>query len=204
MLSCKDTPKYIELSKACNAVGIALVRFDFAGCGESTVSLGADLISSRLRDLYRVISYVQAQPWSNGSIGLFGSSLGGFIALLAAGSQQVQVKAVVCWAAPYDLQEILLSPADLASRSDYFPEGFELGKPSNLDTFISSSSRLLVIQGERDEVVPWKEALAIYLNAGEPKRLLLMEEADHSFRNDRCRDLAVLASRDWFLRYLSD
>jgi uncharacterized protein len=202
MLSCKDTPKYIAMGTVCNEAGIVLVRFDFSGCGESTAPLGANLISSRVRDLNTVISYVLAQPWSNGSIGLFGSSLGGFISLLTAGSRHVQISTVVSWAAPFDLGRIRLQSRNSNAHMDCFPEGFELGKPSNLHSVQSSASHVLIIHGERDEVVPWTEALEIFCNAGEPKRLLVMEEAEHLFQNYRCRDLALLASREWFLKHL--
>lgn len=203
MFSCKDAPKYVTMGKVCSGAGIALVRFDFAGCGKTTAQLGADLISSRIRDLNQVMDYVHAQSWSNGLIGLFGSSLGGFISLLAAGSSQIPVTAVVSWAAPYDLHKILLAPEDLNILHNHFPKGFNLGEPSDLRSVISSITRVLVIHGKCDAVVPWSEAVEIYSGAGEPKRLLLMEAAEHRFLDDKYRDLAVLASRDWFAEYLT-
>jgi dipeptidyl aminopeptidase/acylaminoacyl peptidase len=202
MFSSKDTPKYIALGNICSDAGIALVRFDFAGCGETSAPLGGDLISSRLRDLTEVTSYVLTQTWCNGSLGLFGSSLGGFISLLLTGSNPVRVAAIVSWAAPCDLERIVLPSRDLNAPWDYFPEGFGLGKPSNLKQILSSASHVLVIHGKHDEVVRWTEALEIYLSAREPKRLLMMEEAEHRFLDSRSRELALLASRNWFVKYL--
>lgn len=57
---------------------------------------------------------------------------------------------------------------------------------------------MLIIHGQEDETVPWAEAVATYRQVGEPKRLLLMQTADHRLLDPHWREMAMRASLEWF------
>ena len=94
-------------------------------------------------------------------MGLLGSSLGGYLALLAAASGKVPVKAVASWAAPFDIEKIDLAMEKSEELRALFPPGFSAGSPKNL-RLLPPVPRVLVIHGQKDETVPWEEALCIY------------------------------------------
>jgi pimeloyl-ACP methyl ester carboxylesterase len=198
MLSHKESRKFAAVAEALGSVGIAAVRFDFSGCGESSPApVGGALVPSRLRDLHAVIDHALGEIWSRGGVGLMGSSLGGYLALLAAAGR-LEVRATVCWATPYDLGRIQAALTGSQELIQHFPPGFKVGEPLDLSE-LSGPCGVLVIHGLRDETVPWTDAGSIHGRVGEPRRLMFFEQADHRFLDEDCRQLAIRATVDWFL-----
>jgi uncharacterized protein len=197
LLSYKDSSKFVAIGEMFSGEGLAVVRFDFPGCGESRAAQRESLLFSRLRDLRVVLDWVREQPWSNGRIGLLGSSLGGYLSLLTAASVPSPIQAVVCWATPFDLSRIKLALEETEELRAAFPPGLPLGSPLDLRE-LPPVSRVLVIHGQEDETVWWHEALAIYRQVAEPKRLLLMKTADHRLLDPHWRETAMKVSLRWF------
>src|SRR5713101_9800373 len=77
----KDSDKYLLLGDALPAAGLALARFDFRGCGESSGREEETTIATRIEDVEAVLAHLEGHPRLDGRIGLLGSSLGGFVAL---------------------------------------------------------------------------------------------------------------------------
>ncbi len=186
LLSAKESPKFIAVCEALAGVGFCAVRFDFSGCGQSPGRSGLGLIDARRRDLAAVIAF--SQQWSNGRVGLFGSSLGGFLSLLAANERPEFFRAVVSWAAPFDM-------------GSKHPEPEVLGSPTNLEA-TGEAGRVLLIHGQSDEIVPWKEAVEIYKRVKDPKKLLLLRSADHRISDPSWREAAIRETVDWFSAHL--
>lgn len=197
LLSYKDSSKFVAIGEQFSSEGLAVVRFDFPGCGESQVLQRESLLFSRLRDLRVVLDWVREQPWSDGRIGLLGSSLGGYLSLLAAASIPSRIQAVVCWATPFDLSRIKLALEETEELREAFPLGLPLGSPLHLRE-LPSVPGVLVVHGQEDETVSWHEALAIYRQVAEPKRLVLMKTADHRLLDPDWRETAMKASLHWF------
>lgn len=76
------------VAEALAAQGIASIRMDFPGCGESAESFQANTLSNMEADVTAAIAYVQANLPAT-KVGLFGYSMGGRIVLelLASGVQ---------------------------------------------------------------------------------------------------------------------
>jgi len=80
------------------ARGIASIRVDFSGCGESSEPFSANNIDNMLADLDAAIRHALADPDINGSrIGILGYSMGGRLALLALDAGY-PVSALALWA----------------------------------------------------------------------------------------------------------
>jgi len=197
LLSFKDSSKFVAIGEQFSYAGTGVVRFDFSGCGESRVVQRESLLFSRVRDLRSVLDYVQHQSWADGTIGLLGSSLGGYLSLLAAASSPHRIQTVVCWATPFDLSRIKLALAESEELKRVVPPGMQLGSPENLKG-LPPISNVLVIHGQQDETVSWQDAVAIYRQLGEPKRLLLMKTADHRLLDPDWRAMAMRVSLEWF------
>ena len=82
LLSSMESPKYVALAEALAEAGLACARFDFSGCGQSAGAREQTTVARRVAELGAVARALSAhRAVAVGSLGLMGSSLGGFIAL---------------------------------------------------------------------------------------------------------------------------
>ncbi len=195
----KDGDKYLLLAAALPAAGLALARFDFRGCGESSGREDETTIASRLEDLDAVLALLATQPGLDGRVGLLGSSLGGFVALHVAARRPGSP--VVTWNAPASLTEL---------ANDDLEEGRGLGVPFALEYATGRYALAprgvpmhLTVHGEADAVVGVEHGAALHEQATEPCDLLLIPGADHRLTDPGHRALAIARSRDWLLRFLA-
>src|SRR5688572_13155365 len=82
MLSNKDGPKHLLLARQLEERRVPVLRFDFAGRGESDGSLYDLTFSNEVEDLAAAIDAFAARGVTRFAV--FGSSMGGAVALLAA------------------------------------------------------------------------------------------------------------------------
>ena len=82
--------------------GIAGVRVDIRGSGESEGVIDGEYTPLELANAAEVIAWIAAQPWSNGRVGMMGISWGGFICLQVAGVRPPALKAVISIASTVD------------------------------------------------------------------------------------------------------
>jgi fermentation-respiration switch protein FrsA (DUF1100 family) len=204
MGASKDSDKYLLLAEEFPPVGLALARFDFRGSGESSGAHGDVTIASRIADLEAVLDYLVKLPALNGRIGLLGSSLGGFVALWVAASLGPTLSVpfpVVTWNAPVSLAELetTVDARDPAGPGPALVTEVRRGQHAHAPARVS---HLLVIQAERDEVVPRHHGRLLYERSAEPKQLHTIADADHRLSDPRHRSEALLVSRRWFRRHL--
>src|SRR4030067_2788331 len=105
LLSSKNSEKYIALGERLSQEGIAMLRFDFRGLGESEGKIEDDTVSRRVIDLGTAIAFVRSHPALGKRVGFIGSSLGGYVSLIRASMDQ-QIKRVVTWATPFHLDDL--------------------------------------------------------------------------------------------------
>jgi len=194
----KDSDKYLMLGDALPAAGLALARFDFRGCGESSGREQDTTIASRLEDVDAVWAHLDEHPRLDGRIGLLGSSLGGFVALFVAARRPGTP--VVTWNAPASLTEL---------ANDEQRDNEALGVPFALEYMRGhyalapkGVSRHLIVHGEADDVVGLEHGMQLLDQAAEPCDLLLIPGGDHRLTEPTHRARAVAASRDWLKRFL--
>ena len=194
----KDSDKYLLLGAELPAAGLALARFDFRGCGESTGREEETTVASRIDDVEAVVAHLAEHPGLDGRFGLLGSSLGGFVALFAA--RRRPWTPVVTWNAPASLTEL---------ANDDREDGRNLGLAFALEYMTGRYAlapkgvpRHLVVQGEADDVVPVEHGVQLHAQAAEPCDLHIIPAADHRLTDPDHRRQAVERSRDWLLRFL--
>ena len=194
----KDSDKYLRLADALPAAGLALVRFDFRGCGESSGVEEDTTIASRIEDVEAVLAALGDHPRLAPRLGLLGSSLGGFVALHVA-SRRAGLP-VVTWNAPASLTEL---------ANDDLEEGRALGLPFALEYATGryalaprGIAQHLIVHGDADDVVSLDHAAALHEAAAEPCELIVVAGGDHRLTDPAHRAQAIAASRAWFLRWL--
>src|SRR4030042_4483259 len=103
LFSSKDSEKFVQIGDTFSDQGIAVIRYDHQGCGESEGELSATAATSGLKDLKAIVDLAAHHPLLGDRLGLLGSSMGGFISIFKA-SVDPRVKALMLWATPALLQ----------------------------------------------------------------------------------------------------
>lgn len=96
------SPRDESIYPAFAAAGIAGVRVDIRGSGESDGVIDGEYTELELANACELIAWIAAQPWSNGSVGMMGISWGGFNCLQVAALQPPALKAIISIASTVD------------------------------------------------------------------------------------------------------
>lgn len=211
----KDVFAARRVAQALTEHGIAVLRFDFTGLGESAGEFANTNFSSNVADLVAAADFLRdhyAAPRL-----LIGHSLGG-AAALASAAQMPEVKAVVTIAAPsttisitgmfsQHLDEIARegeAEVQLAGRPFRIKQQFvEDAGGHNLKLKIAALRRaLLVMHAPGDDTVGLANAMEIFTAAKHPKSFISLDSADHLLtqREDAAYVANLIAA--WSERYL--
>lgn len=96
--SRNETGSFTRVAEELAARGVASIRMDFPGCGDSTESFANNNLGNMLKDMQASRDYAVAQPQvDNGRVGLFGWSMGGRLAILAA-AEDASYRIIATWA----------------------------------------------------------------------------------------------------------
>jgi fermentation-respiration switch protein FrsA (DUF1100 family) len=199
-LSYKDSSKYRQLVQVFARQAVATVRFDFRGCGESEGLMSESSISRRWRDLQRVIDESVDLEGFDGRLGLLGSSLGGYLALLEV-SQNSNVRCVAVWSSPAHLLDLAKRLPEV-SPVEFSQECYEDLLTVELLPRLKNVQRVLIVHGQEDHEVPPEHASSLYEVLDEPKALHILERADHRFTASEWREEAIRLTMEWFKRFL--
>jgi len=200
LLSSKDSEKYVALGNRMSEEGMAMLRFDFRGIGESEGNEEDNTITKKLMDLSSALSFIRSRKDLGDRIGLVGSSLGGFLSLIKA-SMDKEIGSVVVWATPLHLDDL----GSKEQEEDYPlpPEAFFQDLPRHrLLPILNGVSNCLVIHGEEDELVPVEQALGIFYQLSSPKEIHVIGGADHRLTEPSHRQRAIDLTVEWFKKYL--
>ncbi len=195
--STGDSPKQIDLAEKCATNDMGFFRFDHRGCGKSEGNFaGVTTFDGRCRDLAAAIDLILSHPDTGNDIALFGSSFGGAVVLKTAAERKV--RAVVTVAAPIRLDAI--HPPDIRSPEEAFRlHGLEKERLHfDITDQLGLVSNLLSFHGDRDAVVPFSNALAIYEKAAHPKMLVRQENGDHPMNDPAHQEDFLRQSINWY------
>lgn len=195
----KDSDKYLLLAGEFPRAGLALARFDFRGCGESTGREDETTVATRIEDARAVLALLEGDTRLDGRFGLLGSSMGGFVALHVAAARGDGTP-VATWNAPASL-------ADLGDSQD----SPAIGMPFRLELAAGRYAdaprgvpRHLVIQAEADDVVPLEHGSVLHARAADPCDFVIIPGADHRLSDVAHRREAAARSLDWLRRFLRE
>lgn len=197
--------KAVALDQWAARTGRAMLRFDYRGCGESEGAFEDATLADWTADALAMIDTVAAA----GPVVLIGSSLGGWIGLLAARVRPDRVAAFVGIAAAPDFTDwgfsqdeklTILRDGRIERPSDYgapmvtsraFWQSGEAHRLLHGPIAFDGPVRLL--HGQRDPDVPWHHSthLAGLIRSADV-RTILIKDGDH--RLSRPQDLALLTA----------
>lgn len=206
-----------HISRALCRRGIAVLRFDFTGLGESEGDFADTNFSSNVGDLVAAARFLEAEYEAPAV--LVGHSLGGAAVLLAAG-QIESAKAVATIAAPADPAHVknLLTEAleeiegegeaqvALAGRPFTIKKQFlrDLDAPNMHDAIRGLGRALLAFHGPLDNTVGIENATKIFKSAKHPKSFVSLDEADHLLSNEADAQYVGAVAAAWASRYVGE
>ncbi len=211
----KDVAAATRISRALAAKGIAVLRFDFTGLGNSEGDFANTNFSSNVTDLVAAANYMRAELKEPAI--LIGHSLGGAAVLVAAG-EIAATKAVVTIGAPADPSHVRQlfakgieqierqgeATVNLAGRQFKIKKQFlEDIAQQRLAAHVGKLRKpLLILHSPRDEIVDIDNARRIFEAAKHPKSFISLDDTDHllSRREDSQYVADILAA--WANRYV--
>lgn len=203
LLSDRSSPKQVALARACSAEGLAFLRIDHRGCGESAGRIEeVTTLAARVADLHAAIRAIRSRPDLDGAkIGLFGSSLGGTVCIAAA--QSAEAAALVTFAAPVRSRPLTEPQLPAGAGAEQRPMRAVLRGGFDVAAFLPRIGRILVLHGAADEVVPLAHAQEIYEGAREPKRLIILTGGDHRMSAEEHQREFLVEAAGWFRRRMA-
>jgi pimeloyl-ACP methyl ester carboxylesterase len=208
-----DSTKATALDQHCANSGRSLMRFDYSGHGASGGRFEDGTITRWLEETLAILRT------TTGPQILVGSSMGGYLALLAARAlglageatrlagmaliaPAVDFTEALIWAkAPKEARRAIMDRGAWERPSPYAPEPYLITKALIEDgrrhlllgQTIRTRCPVRILQGMRDEDVPYRHAMTLVEHiAGDPVTLTLVKDGDH--RLSRPEDLALLVS----------
>ncbi|MDO8531631.1 MAG: alpha/beta fold hydrolase [Dehalococcoidia bacterium] len=209
--SSKDGDKWPVLAGALVQVGISALRFNHRGCGQGPqASEGAfqdTTLTGRIAD-FRAALDMAASTAGDGPdrIGAVGSSFGGMV---VAAARDPRVRVLALLATPVAIpapaaQEIVDGYHYLQSGSRLCAGFFrDVARYDILAAVRDFRGPVLVVHGDRDDVVPVEHAVRLHDAARGPKRLEVIPGADHVFSAPEHRERAVALCVEWFKTHLA-
>lgn len=207
---------FVKCSRALAEAGVASLRFDFYGSGESEGSFSEVTLQSEISDAQGAVDFFRRQKGIDPDrLGLLGLSLGGAIAATIAAPSRCQ--ALVLWAAlahPVELRKLAAEQAKelpgaggaleynghiVSSRLLEDVDGVD-----PLKGIAAFGGPTLIIHPERDELLPRSHPDDLFRSSGATvKERVIIAGADHTFTSVAWEREVISRSVDWLARHLS-
>lgn len=197
-----------EIAARLAALGIASIRMDFPGCGDSSESFSKNNLSNMLADIRASLEFAIGQENIDAErVGLLGYSIGGRLALLATASDD-RYRLIAMWAPDGQNGEANMANfvggreaysalKSIATSDGYAPFTTPWGQDQQLglqwfldleqsrpmDAAERFTGAMLVVYGEHDEVIPPSTSESVLSAATSSRDVVrhVVKGADHGF-----------------------
>ena len=204
-----------NISRALTLNGIAVLRFDFTGLGESDGDFADSTFTSNVEDIVAACDFLE-KNYSAPKV-IIGHSVGGAASIFAA-SKVESVKAVATIGAPSEpkhVKHLLKSKIDeikkdgkatvnIGGQEFVIKREFlqDLENNSMLEVLKDFRKAILVLHSPQDRIVEIENAAKIYHNAYHPKSFVTLNNADHMLTNKDDAYYAGNVISSWVNRYI--
>ena len=218
-LSSKNSTTNKTLTRMVNEAGLATLRFDFFGQGDSEGPFEDITVSLAVGQAHAAVDLVRSHGYDR--IGLVGSSFGGLVAILTTAQRNdIACLALKCPVVDFGEEfRLEFGPGELArwQSTDTIPNlmggaervrlKFGLYEDCLRQIAYEPASRIvaptLIVQGGRDELVPLHQSQRLLEALRGPKRLDLLPEADHQFTRGKDFRTMTAAITSWLVGHLT-
>jgi uncharacterized protein len=205
---------FVKCARALAAEGIAALRFDFYGSGESDGAFREVTLLGEIADAKCAVNFFRKQKGIDANrLGLCGLSMGGAVAATIAA--WAKARALVLWSAlahPAELRELAerntrplaggLREYNSHEVSMRFLQSVEKVRP--LAAIRRFTAPTLIIHPEKDEHLPLRHPLDFFLASGAlVKEKVIIAGADHTFTGIAWEREVITRTVAWFTRHLA-
>lgn len=219
---CGKFRMFVTLGKELAKQGIAVLRFDYRGSGDSEGEFSNITLEGKTSDTVKCLEFLANDPQIDGTrLGLLGRSLGGAIAVLAARRYHA-IKSLVLWAPVFksdpwrelwesyqsnrqldqNKQEILRNLPTNVPNLMFLNQFFKLDLERELEGL--KQIPLLHIHGEQDQIVKIEHAKD-YEKARiglDNTRFIQLPRSDHDFSDLSEQTIAIQETCHWYQQTL--
>ncbi len=191
----KNGPLFELVCDSLQKYGIASIRFDFNGHGESEGKFEDMTVPNEIEDAKKVVKYVRALPYVS-KVALVGHSQGGVVASMTAGQLKNDIAAVVLMAPAAVLREDAIRGSTFGKQYDPLdpPEYVQLNPMQRLgrnfiktafslpiyETAVQYQGPALIIHGNADRIVPFTYGERFH-QIWKDSEYVMLEFFDHGF-----------------------
>ena len=215
--TCSKNIKAIShISRALTVKGIAVLRFDFTGLGESEGDFADTNFSSNVDDLIIAADFLK-KNFEAPKV-LIGHSLGG-AAVLQSAARIPSAAAVITIAAPADPGHVSRAlgessklierrgeaDVELAGRTFKIKKQFidDLAAVRMQETIRNLNRALLIFHSPYDKIVGIENAAKIFQTARHPKSFISLDKADHLLMDKKDSLYVGALAATWALKYIA-
>ncbi len=204
-----------NIGRTLNQSGIAVLRFDFAGLGESEGDFEDTNFSSNVDDLLAAAQFLE-ENYKAPAL-LIGHSLGG-AAVINVADQLPSVKAVATIGAPYspdhvghlfssskqEIEKTGKANVSIGGRAFNVKKQFldDISGVQQLPKIKKLGRALLILHSPQDKTVEIENAAKIYSAAHHPKSFITLDGADHLLSKKEDSNYVGNVIAHWAKRYL--
>ena len=204
----KEGPLFELITDSLQKHGIASIRFDFNGHGESDGKFEEMTVPNEINDAKKVIEYVRDLRYVS-KIALVGHSQGGVVASMTAGELGSDISAVVLMAPAAVLRDDAIRGSTFGKQYNPLdpPEYVELWGPQRLgrnyiktafslpiyETAANYHGPALIIHGNGDRIVPYTYGLRFH-QQWKGSEYVLQEYFDHGFSQNIYRTADIVSN----------
>lgn len=215
---CGKYRLYVTMSEKLSRLGIASIRFDFRGSGDSEGEFADMTIEGEVQDALKILQFAEnIERIDPHRIGIMGRSLGGIVAVMAASRYQ-KIKSLALWAPAYsaeqweqhwikmsdpkvsaELKDELMRFDGQVANEKFMREFFALDLENDLRAL--NNVPLLHIHGEQDMSVNITHA-EMYLQGRQKSnaetRVIRLPNTNHDFSHIAEQAFTVEETCKWF------
>jgi|SRR3989344_3328937 len=209
-----DSAFFVKAARKFAEKGLAVLRFDFRGSGNSEGEFENQTISSMLVDLKNIIDQIKQNPdIDEKRIALIGHSQGGYLTILHA-SRDKTIKTIILWMGrTADLKsfwsqttfdEIKLKGHAIwydhkVANQKYVKDSFKYNSRKALRKI---STPIGMIYGELDTIVPPSEGFRVKKFAKGRTEIKILSDLDHDFTGEKSKEKVTKITLEWLNKWM--